>query len=303
MTKKSRPSSKKSALKKINLTPLLILGILVILAIIFFRIFEENMTPKAETPQNEMKTLPHDIRKELQKSATPSATFRVPVLLYHYVEMVKDDKDTIRKSLSIHPATFADQVKTLKDAGFTFLTASDLVNILDGKTQPPAKPILLTFDDGYRDFYTDVLPIIKKNQVKVTAFIVPGFINGPNSMYQNQVVEATKSGLVEVGAHTVFHTYLKGMNERRAKYEIEESKKMLESDYHIKVPTFAYPYGAFDKQTVDLVKQAGYKIAFSTLPGVDVNQQNRFFVYRIRPGYRTGKALLDYLNQSSYKAW
>src|SRR5579872_6944586 len=90
-----------------------------------------------ENNKTEVKKLPPEIKKQIEHT-TPTAIFRVPVLMYHYVEYVKDKRDTIRQSLDVVPATFDEQLKTLKDAGYTFMTAKDLGEVLDGKKQLPA---------------------------------------------------------------------------------------------------------------------------------------------------------------------
>src|SRR3989344_9317567 len=155
---------------------------------------------------------------------TPLESIDVPILVYHYVEIVLDEKDTIRKSLNTPPYLFIEQLETLKNAGYTFITASELIDILDGKIALPQKPVLITFDDGYRDFYTDVFPILKRYNVKATAYIVSGFLDKPNYMFIDQLKEIARSGLVEIGAHTVHHYSLKGLEALTVKYEIEESK-------------------------------------------------------------------------------
>ncbi len=228
---------------------------------------------------------------------------RLPILMYHYIEYVTDKNDTIRKSLAILPSTFDAQIKTLQDAGYTFLTASQIPDILSGKVELPEKPIILTFDDGYRDFYTDAYPILKKYNVPATAYIVPGFLDHPNYMFTSQLEEINKDGLVELAAHTVHHAYLKGASKEHAKWEIEESKKELEEQLKKPVVSFAYPYGAFDLEIAQLVQEAGFTNAVSTLPGVELDGKNTYFIFRIRPGARTGEELLTYLKQSAFRPY
>lgn len=85
-----------------------------------------------------------------------------------------------------------------------------------------------------------------------------------------------------------------------AKYEIEESKTMLENMLYIPILSFAYPYGAFDSQAILLVKEAGFTTAVSSISGNDVSESNRYLLYRIHPGYRTGKELISAL-EKEYK--
>ena len=199
---------------------------------------------------------------------------------------------------------FEEQIQTLQNAHYTFITARELGDILDGKMQAPKKPIILTFDDGHWDLDTSVLPILKKYHVHATAYIVPGFIGtNTDSLTPSQLQDVISSGLIDVGAHTVHHISLKGKSLAEQKYEIDTSKTMLEQQYHIHVYSFAYPYGTFDQTTINLVKQAGFTTAASTIAGNEQSNKNRFFLFRVRPGYMTGQALINYLNLKwhSYK--
>ena len=263
---------------------------------------KKAVTPVLETKHSMIKQLPESFKKQIVM-ASPSATIRVPILLYHYVENVKDKKDRLRNELNIPPFVFEEQVKTLANAGYTFMTAKELGEVLDGTMQLPAKPVLLTFDDGHWDFCTDVLPILERYHAKATAYIIPGFTGGSDFMTQAQVEQVSQSGLVDIGAHTVHHVSLKGQPLDRVKKEIDESKTMLDDTYHLNVVSFAYPNGSFDEQAVQLVKEDGFTTGVSTVPGIDQNQTNRFFMYRIRVGMRSGPTLLNFLSQNSFRAY
>ncbi len=244
-----------------------------------------------------------EIPPEVQKSIAntkPTKQIYIPILLYHYVEYVKDAGDTIRKSLNIIPAVFDAEVKTLKDKGYTFLTPKDLADILDDKSKLPERSVILSFDDGYRDFYTDVFPILKKYNAKAITYIVPNFLNKPNNMDVWQLKEIVKSGLVEIGAHTMNHAYLVGLPKKRVEYEVIQSKKYLEKQLGIQVVSFAYPYGAFDNQAINVVKDAGFKTAVTTIHGNLVMDINRYFIYRLRPGARVGESLIKLIEEKSF---
>lgn len=266
-------------------------------AILAALLFSGLLLPKIESFQKtipDVVELPEDVKESI-KNLKAQKYVRIPILLYHYVEYVKDERDTIRKSLNIIPYIFEQEVKTLKDAGYIFITTSELADVLDDKNNLNPKSVILTFDDGYRDFYTDVFPILKKYQVKAVVYIVPNFLNKPNNMDTWQLKEIAQSGLVEIGAHTMDHTYLVGLPLEQLKYEVEQSKKYLENNFGVSVASFAYPYGAFDNQAIDVVKKAGFTSAVTTINGIFAQDINRFFLYRIRPGIRTGEELLDLL--------
>lgn len=275
----------------------LLIGLVALLVIIYAGLYIcKSFFPRSFLPDiHEQTHVPLEVKKTIK--SPPLFSVRIPILLYHYVEYVKDRGDKIRISLDIEPYAFDSQVKTLKDAGYTFLTPNQIPDLLEGKMSIPKKPVILTFDDGYRDFYTDVFPIIKKYDARAVAYIVPGFLDKPNNLTHKQLKEIAQSKLVEIAAHTVDHAYLKGLNEKRVKFEVEQSKAILERELGIPIVSFAYPYGAFDLNAINIVKNAGFKTAVSTVAGIDVSEDNMFFIYRLRPGYRTGKQLLDFLDQ------
>lgn len=246
--------------------------------------------------------LPKEISDKLSDS-TSSANLRIPILMYHYVEYVSDPGDSIRKSLNIVPFVFQNQIKTLVEAGYNFITPSELAEMIDGRAEIPPRPIVLSFDDGYQDFYQNVFPVLKKYNIKSVNYVIAGFIDKPNFMYSWQVREIATSGAVEIGSHTVNHIALRGEKRAKAEFEIFKSKEILEKLIGQPVISFAYPSGSFDLQAEELVKKAGYKTAVSTVPGIMATDQNKFFLYRIRPGERMGNSLLEYLSQNAFKAY
>lgn len=222
----------------------------------------------------------------------PTANIHIPILVYHYVEFVKDPKDSTRRSLDTIPPVFEMQLKTLRDAGYNFITAAELGQYLDGKKQLPQRPVILTFDDGYGDFYTDVFPLLKKYNVVATEYVISGGLDKPNYMTTEQVREVAQSGLVEIGAHTVHHRNLTSITPEEAKFEIEKSREDLERIFEMNVVSFAYPYGGFNDELATVVKKAGFTSAVTTKGGVIANQENRYTLFRIHPGGAVGESLL-----------
>jgi len=298
---------KKSTGKRKNYNSYNSLFILLLIALMFiggvhlYQFIKNELRSFTEISKDDTRKVPSEVNKKITPNYSPS--YRVPILMYHYVEYVTDKKDLIRQSLNIEPNIFEAQVKTLRNNGYTFMTAKELGEIIDDKKIMPPKPILLTFDDGHYDLDTVILPILKKYNAKATAYIIPGFIDQPDFLTKLQLQNVIESQLVDVGAHTVHHIYLKGKILPITKYEVSQSKKMLEKDYHISVVSFAYPDGAFDQQTIDVVKNAGFTTAVTTIPKIVQTKQNKFFLFRLRPGYRTGNDLLKYFNQTEFKPY
>ena len=299
MAKKKSKKYKKSSRK---------LGFIILFALLFsvlglFLFYQSRRVP--EIGEEALVTvLPYEIQNVLGTKTGPEVSekqIRVPIFLYHYIEYVKDDPG--RQKLTIPPHVLTAQIETLKDAGYTFITPDDLIADLSGKTKLPEKLVILTFDDGYMDFYTDVFQILKKENVKAIAYIVPDLLNRPNYMFTFQVKEIAQSPLVEIGSHTMNHVWLKGVSRETAEYEISQSRKTLADMVGLPVNSFAYPYGALDQQAIDIVRETGYTNAVSTIPGIAQTIQNKFFLYRLRLGYRTGEELIKFLAQKDFKAW
>lgn len=226
----------------------------------------------------------------------------IPILLYHYVEYVKDPKDTIRKSLDILPVVFENQVATLKNAGYTFLTPRDVNLILSNKMKLPQKPIILSFDDGYEDFYTDVLPILKRQNVRAVEYIISGFIDHPNYMTTSELNKVKNSNLVELGCHTVHHPDLAHESSKIANYEISQCHFDLLSKFDINTVSFAYPYGSYNSSLFSMLKNSGFQNATTTKPGSSESDENIYEIPRIRPGGRMGSELLTFLENETRTA-
>ena len=230
-----------------------------------------------------------DLQKQSEIEDRKSQEILLPILLYHYVEYVKDEKDTIRKSLSITPAVLESQIQTLLANGYKPIVLSDVLKYFAVEGDLPELPVILTFDDGYQDFYTDVFPLIKKYQIPVEAYVVSGFLNKTkNYLTKEELLEIDKSGLVEIGAHTVHHLNLRFIPEVEAEAEIKDSKKALETLLGHPVTQFAFPYGGYTSKLVEMVGQLGFSTAATTDRGTTQSFANRFVLRRIRPGKNTG---------------
>ncbi len=266
--------------------------------------YQSRAIPDLVEQKHEVTTLPPDVSNVLAattNSFRAEIPLRIPIFLYHYVEYVHDDPE--RAKLTTPPNVLVAEIETLKKAGYTFITPNDIADAFRLGKRLPLRSVILSFDDGYMDFYTDVFPILEKEQVKAVAYVVPNFLDRPNYMYTWELREIAKSPLVEIGAHTMDHTWLAGMNQKNATYEIAESRKTLQKLLGLPINSFAYPYGSFDLPTIQIVKDAGFTTAASTVPGIVHTRDTEYFLYRLRPGGRTGQELLNFLQQETFKPW
>lgn len=189
----------------------------------------------------------------------------VPVLLYHHVQPIKEIVEKKQQNISVDSEMFDKQMEYLGSRGYHPLTLSGFFSGIAGSL--PAKPIVLTFDDGYEDFYTYAYPVLKKYNITATVFLPTGLLGNPGYLNWGQVEEIKGSGLVTFANHTWSHKSLLGISEDAVRSEIATAKTQLEEHGLGPVEFFAYPYGS-ESQTVEKVlKELGIKGAFTTLPG------------------------------------
>lgn len=233
----------------------------------------------------------------LRNKTDAAKRIKIPIIMYHYVEYVKDAKDIIRKKLSISPFLFEQHLQALKDARYETYFVKDVPRILDGSIQYSTQSAILSFDDGYEDFYTEVFPLLKKYNMRATLYIITNYIGKKGFLNEAQIRELIESDLVEIGSHTQDHVYLKVSPKDYADTQIRESKAMLEDTFNIRVKTFAYPYGAFNEYALHAVEQAGYTAAVSVIPGQMQSRDNLFFLSRIRPELFTPQSMIRVMEE------
>lgn len=200
--------------------------------------------------------------------AVPSgAHLTVPILYYHYIRViVPSPQNLLSFDLSISPMLFAEQMALLHVEGAHPITLATLMSALAGKVSLPAHPVVLTFDDGYADFATAVQPVMARYGFVATDYVVSGFLNRPRYMTAAQVRQMDADGMV-IGSHTVHHVDLAAIPLAAARTEIDGGKATLEKLLGHPVLDFAYPYGGFNAAVVQLVQQAGFRDAVTTLYG------------------------------------
>ncbi len=221
----------------------------------------------------------------------------LPILMYHYVEVVQNKRDTMRIRLAVTPALLEEQLQMLTKDGYHFYLMRDVPALMAGSGSDVVKKAILTFDDGYRDFYVNAYPLLKKYSVKATLYLISHKLNTGDFLTDAQVKEMLKSGLIEVGAHTLDHDDLALLGPTLATEQIAGSKKDLEQRYGVPVTTFAYPSGEYNDETVRIVKDAGFVTAVTTHPGTELDPHHMLTLTRIRPGSMTGEKLLDVLKE------
>lgn len=207
---------------------------------------------------------------------------RVPILEYHYIRVNPNPFDQLGFNLSVTPTNFSAQMDWLAIHGYHPITFDDLRAYFEGKKPLPARPVVLTFDDGYLDFFTTAFPILQAHGFKAVSYIVPGFLGGSAYMTPAQVKQLDRSGLVEIGSHTVYHVNLTTASPANRSFELDASKTMLEHLLGHPVLDFCYPSGRFNAAVVTAVGNAGYVTATTELPGIELAWSARLIWPRVR---------------------
>jgi len=182
------------------------------------------------------------------------------VLMYH---SINESAEGISPDLVVHPETFEKQLQYLKQQGYQFRTITELLD-----TQPDGKNVVLTFDDGFRDNYTQMFPLLKKYQAKATIYLAPE-IDGIERLDQSRIHEMRDSGLIEFGAHTMHHINLDKAEPEIAAEEISQSKAVVEALTGETCHAFAYPFGRYNDSNVEQVQQVGMRSAVTVKKGIE----------------------------------
>jgi len=204
----------------------------------------------------------------------------VPILMYHYVRPLPGNDDPLGQRLSVSPEMFAAQMDWLAQHGYTPITLADLAAIRSGEMPAPARPIVLTFDDGYRDFYENAWPILRGHRFRATVFVITGSVGRPAYLTWGMIRELDRSGLIEIGGHTVHHTDLTQIADPTA--EIEDCARELQRELGHPVRSFAYPAGKFDARVEAATRAADFTLAVTTRPGWATPDDDPLALPRVR---------------------
>ena len=200
---------------------------------------------------------------------------KLRVLMYHRVS-----SDPSRDILSVTPFSFAEQMKWLREEGYTVLPVEEALSRLDEGTLPD-RAISITFDDGYRDNFEEAFPVLSRYRMPAMIFPVTGFVlgEGEHPRYRENTVPVEyltpeqirlmKDAGMSFGCHTHTHSHLSGISPREAVLEIRQAKKLLEEWVGESVHVFAYPNGFFHLEHFRMLEALGFDAAFSVKAGTN----------------------------------
>ena len=183
----------------------------------------------------------------------------------------------------------------LYDNGYKTITADQLSEAFENHVPLPDNAVMITFDDGFGDNYKVAWPILQKYGFVATFFIVTEFIK-PYIIDWEQLRDLIDSGN-SIGSHTVHHYNLSTLNTSQQEKELRESKRILEEGLGVDIKAFCYPYGGYNKVTLNLLSEAGYSLSFTTNEGRVFYDSNQYKLKRVH--ICGGKPLVDFINKVS----
>jgi len=225
----------------------------------------------------------------------PTGKIFVPILMYHSVSSEPETETHPYFWVNTSPEMFDAQMRFLKENNYQVITLERAIEIIYGQAvkDDHSKYVVITFDDGFRDFYIDAFPILQKYGFTATVFLPTKYItdhskkmDGKVHLSWDEVAELSRQGIT-FGSHTVSHPQLRDLDKDAIKYEIEYSKQVMESKMGASIDSFSYPF-AFPEEDKELTNyltttlaDCGYKFGVSTRIGRTSAKDPIFFLKRL----------------------
>ncbi len=224
------------------------------------------------------------------QTPSPTATYppppeevHVPILMYHYISDLPTDADYIRRGLTVELDNFETQLQYLQENGYQTILLRDLYDALAVGKPLPEKPIVLTFDDGYKDAYEHAGPLLAKYGFVGEFFVLatPAHFEAEHYMTWKEMAELAASGM-SIQGHGRDHYDLQGRDYDFLVFQILGIKEAVEAHTGQPVTFFCYPSGKYDAAVLTVVESAGYLGAVTTEWGATQTLENRYTWPRIR---------------------
>lgn len=231
----------------------------------------------------------------------------VPILTYHSI----DDGGSI---ISTDPKVFSRQMQHLKNEGYQVVTLSEMARRQRSEQALPERMVVLTFDDGFRNFYTEAFPILQAYDFRATVFLVTDLCGqyndwpgNPADLPRSQLlswpeIRELDSAGIEFGSHTRTHPDLTRLSPKQIACEMVDSKAELRDRLGHDVATFAYPYGRLNSEARRIALE-NYQAACSTNLGKVGAGDDPASLSRIDTYYLSNRRLFEMLPTSAFDSY
>jgi len=223
-----------------------------------------------------------------------SSNYTVPIMMYHHIAYTQK-----QKADTVNPENFDKQMKFLHDHDYDVISIDDFISRLRDNRPLSRKSVVITFDDGYDDYYMYAFQSLKKYGFLATIFVISDRIGKQGYVTWEQIDEMLEHGMT-IGSHTRHHVYLPDATVPEQKKEIMGSKEILEERLKIPIDYFAYPIGGFSEGIKAIVKKAGYQGAFATNRGYDRTNKDVYELNRTRFNERDTNNLYMFVKLSGF---
>jgi peptidoglycan/xylan/chitin deacetylase (PgdA/CDA1 family) len=211
------------------------------------------------------------------KDAKQLLISQIPVLMYHSIS----DAGGPWAELSVSPSSFSEQMKYLTKVGYQTVTLKDVYLHWTEKAPLPAKPIVLTFDDGYLDNYTNAFPIMQQEGHVGVMFPYLNKVGTANSLTWEHLVEFSRAGW-EIGNHSKTHMDLTLASQSQLDREITFANEAFEENVGIDIISFCYPAGRYNQEIIDFLIESPIVLAVTTNYGVATSEEDLYELSRVR---------------------
>ena len=231
--------------------------------------------------------------RPLRRISSSPAALRIPILMYHSIAEPSTDSRHPYFGTITSPAVFEQQMRYLHENGFETLAPADIFANGETSIRIVRKPVIITFDDGFLDFYTNAQPILAKYGFTAIVYLPTAYIQKTTATFKgldcltwSEVRELSRAGVL-FGSHTVTHPVLKEVNHDQLEAELRDSKSTIENELGFAIDSFAYPYAypqhqrEFVQRLRSVLVDAGYQNGVSTIIGSTHGIEDRFCLKRL----------------------
>jgi len=230
----------------------------------------------------------------------------IPILMYHTISEAPEMRTHPYYWTATTPAVFANHMRHLHEQNYKTISLLEAVSRIKIPSVKQEKVVVLTFDDGYQDFFTQAYPILGEYDFGATVFLPTAYIGettprsfkGADCLTWDQVRDLNRAG-IHFGSHTVTHPQLRTLSVEAVREEIRCSKDTIEEKLGSPVKSFAYPYAlpetdrAFRHGLRGMLEEAGYEAGVSTIIGTADQSGDRFFMKRLPANSADDRRLLE----------
>ncbi len=209
--------------------------------------------------------------------------------MYHRIDTLSRSLPTLTRALTVDPRDFSAQMHWVASHGFNAITQRQLYDALMKGAPLPTKPVMITFDDGYRDVFGKASTTLKRLGIPATAYVITDRISGTDASFLTwPLLKGLERRGIEIGSHTIHHVELPTLSSPEALHELLGSRRLLERRLGHPVQWLAYPAGKVDARIVGLVRRAGYVLAVTTQLGTTQSASQPFLLHRYEIQDTTG---------------